>query len=208
MDETTRRTAVLSIGSALLLSGCSDAVDSDDGDGVNGTEGDDGNEADDGNDASGEEPEGNESDSDEDVGETEDVGDDGDTVEADADDKDETTEDDRMSTDEFVTEVAAVYDGEVAAYDEDETHGSLTLVGDADASQLELARDVQDLLAVYSSYVERGDAPTEQLEGAVEADDGQAIGNVTVRTEWVEAYNRGDISEGELRDRVLGTVEP
>ncbi|ELY54822.1 hypothetical protein C491_17884 [Natronococcus amylolyticus DSM 10524] len=63
------------------------------------------------------------------------------------------------------------------------------------------------MLAVYSSYVERGDAPTEQLEGAVETDDGQAIGSVTVRTEWVEAYNRGEISEGELRDRVLGTVE-
>ncbi|MDG5818664.1 hypothetical protein [Natronococcus sp. A-GB7] len=191
MDETTRRKAVLGIGSVLVLSGCSDAVDSDDEDEVNGTEGDDGNNA------SGDEPEGNESD--------EDVGDDADTAEA--DDEDETTEDDRMSADEFVAQVAAVYDGEVAAYDEDETHGDLTLVGDADVSRLELARDVQDVLAVYSSYVERGDAPTEQLAGEVETDDGQVIGSVTVRTEWVEAYNRGEISEGELRDRVLGTVE-
>jgi hypothetical protein len=207
MDETTRRKAVLGIGSVLVLSGCSDGVDSDDEDEANGTEGDDGSETDDGNNASGDEPEGNESD--------EDVGDDADTAEADADDEDaaeaddedETTEDDRMSADEFVAQVAAVYDGEVAAYDEDETHGDLTLVGDADVSRLELARDVQDVLAVYSSYVERGDAPTEQLAGEVETDDGQVIGSVTVRTEWVEAYNRGEISEGELRDRVLGTVE-
>ena len=197
MGETTRRKAVLGIGSVLLVSGCSDAVNSDDEDELNGSEAGDGSETDDGNGASGDEPEGNEN---------EDVGDDADTTEADVDDED-AAEDDQMSTDEFVAQVEDDYGGEVAAYDEDETHGNLTLVGDADVSQLGLARDVQDVLAVYSSYVERGDAPTEQLAGEVETDDGQAIGSVTVRTEWVEAYNRGDISEGELRDRVLGTAE-
>ncbi|AGB38734.1 hypothetical protein [Natronococcus occultus] len=207
MDETTRRTAVLGIGSVLLLGGCSDAVDSGDEDEGNGTddgsETDDANGTDDTNGASGAESADNESDGDADVSDDEDVDD---ADEDETDDEYEATAE-GMSSDEFVARVEDVYDGEVAAYDETETHGALTLVGDADASRLELAGDVQELLDVYSVYVEEGDPPAEQLAGTVESDDGGMIGSVTVQTEWVEAYNRGDMSRAELRDRVLETVE-
>ncbi|MDG5821310.1 hypothetical protein [Natronococcus sp. A-GB7] len=207
MVETTRRKAVASIGGLMLISGCSDILGSDDdGDenGANGANGLDESDADDENGVSDDEPDPDEVAADDAENET--AEDDTENETAANDTEDET--DAELSTEEFVTQLETVYSGEVGDYDEDDTHGFLTLIAEEDTSTLELASDMDGILAVYSSYVESNNAPSQQLEGEVETTDGsQEVSEFAVETEWVEAYNRGELSEEELQDRVLETVE-
>ena len=215
MVETTRRKAVVSIGGLMLIGGCSDALDSggDDGDEseANGTDGLDESDADDGNGASGDETDTDEVAEDDAENETaeDDAGDEATDDDAENETAEDDTEDDvELSSEEFVTQLETVYSGEVGDYDEDDTHGFLTLIAEEDTSTLELASDMDGILAIYSSYVESSNAPSQQLEGEVEnTDGGQEVSDFTVETEWVEAYNRGEMSEEELQDRVLETVE-
>ncbi len=211
MVETTRRKAIVGIGGLLMIGGCSDAVDDDDETEANGANGLDESDDDDANGASGD---GSDLDESEDSEDDEPLADDeNETTEP--DDENETTEDgadeadDGMSTEEFVTQLETGYSGEVGDYDEDDTHGVLTLVTeDEEMPPFELMSDIDGVLSTYSTYVETGDAPTQQLEGEVETTDGsQEVDNFTVETEWVEAYNRGELSEEELQNRVLETVE-
>ena len=215
MVETTRRKAVVSIGGLMLISGCSDALDSGDDDGdeseANGTDGLDESDADDGNGASGDETDTDEvaeGDAENETAE-DDAGDEATDDDAENETAEDDTEDDvELSSEEFVTQLETVYSGEVGDYDEDDTHGFLTLIAEEDTSSLELASDMDGILAIYSSYVESSNAPSQQLEGEVEnTDGGQEVSDFTVETEWVEAYNRGEMSEEELQDRVLETVE-
>lgn len=215
MVETTRRKAVVSIGGLMLIGGCSDALDSggDDGDEseANGTDGLDESDADDGNGASGDETDTDEvaeGDAENETAE-DDAGDEATDDDAENETAEDDTEDDvELSSEEFVTQLETVYSGEVGDYDEDDTHGFLTLIAEEDTSSLELASDMDGILAIYSSYVESSNAPSQQLEGEVEnTDGGQEVSDFTVETEWVEAYNRGEMSEEELQDRVLETVE-
>lgn len=215
MVETTRRKAVVSIGGLMLIGGCSDALDSGDDDGdeseANGTDGLDESDADDGNGASGDETDTDEvaeGDAENETAE-DDAGDEATDDDAENETAEDDTEDDvELSSEEFVTQLETVYSGEVGDYDEDDTHGFLTLIAEEDTSSLELASDMDGILAIYSSYVESSNAPSQQLEGEVEnTDGGQEVSDFTVETEWVEAYNRGEMSEEELQDRVLETVE-
>lgn len=215
MVETTRRKAVVSIGGLMLIGGCSDALDSGDDDGdeseANGTDGLDESDADDGNGASGDETDTDEvaeGDAENETAE-DDAGDEATDDDAENETAEDDTEDDvELSSEEFVTQLETVYSGEVGDYDEDDTHGFLTLIAEEDTSTLELASDMDGILAIYSSYVESSNAPSQQLEGEVEnTDGGQEVSDFTVETEWVEAYNRGEMSEEELQDRVLETVE-
>ncbi|NKE37484.1 hypothetical protein GWG54_17050 [Natronococcus sp. JC468] len=220
MVDVTRRKAVIGVGGAILLAGCSDASGPNSS-GDNSSEGNteendtDGNESENGagglNESEDEEGGNENRSSNESVEETETEpeAEENETTEADEETEEAaengTTEE--MTTEEFVTRLETAYSGEVVEYEEDETHGSLTLRAE-EGNSTPSTSTMREIAVPYSAYVESGNAPSERLDVTIQSNDGsQELGTATVETEWVEQYNRGEISQGQLRERVLGTLE-
>jgi hypothetical protein len=72
----------------------------------------------------------------------------------------------------------------------------------------QMAAEVGAITGGYVSYVEQGNPPSVALHVEMLSVDGSRVaGYFTVETEWAEQYNAGEITDDQLTQNVLNTVE-